>query len=112
MRGDGTTLSPVLTYRKPLTENSTLMLSQSMIWGSASHWQTQQNRTPQGVTHQGAGWGGLGTQLAYRHKLSRHWGFFSQLGAQRTIQPVFPTTVSSPTHWTYSGQLGVVYFDH
>jgi hypothetical protein len=112
MRGDGTTLSPVLTYRKPLTKNSTLMLSQSIIWGSASHWQTQQNRTPQGVTHQGAGWGGLGTQLAYRHKLSRHWGFFSQLGAQRTIQPVFPTTVSSPTHWTYSGQLGVVYFDH
>ena len=112
MRGDGTTLSPTLSYRQPLTDHSTLMLSQSVTWGSASHWQTQQNLNPEGITHQGAGWGSLGTQLAYRHKLSRHWGFFSQLSAQRTLQPIFSSSLSSTPEWTYSGQLGVVYFDH
>jgi len=112
MRGDGTTLSPTLTYRHPLTDHSTWMLSQSVTWGSASHWQTQQHLTPEGITHQGSGWGSIGTQLAYRHKLSKHWGFFSQLGAQRTLQPIFPSTASSATHWTYSGQLGVMYFEH
>ena len=112
MRGDGTSLSPTLTYRQPLTDNSTLMLSQSVTWGNASHWQAQQHLDPDGITHQGAGWGGVSTQLAYRHKLSRHWGFFSQLGAQRALQPIFPSTLSFAPHWTYSGQLGVVYFNH
>ena len=112
MRGDGTTLSPTLSYRQPLTDHSTWMLSQSVTWGSASHWQAQQHLAPEDVTHQGAGWGSIGTLLAYRHKLSKHWGFFSQLGAQRMLQPVFPSTVSYDTHWTYSGQLGVVYFEH
>jgi outer membrane scaffolding protein for murein synthesis (MipA/OmpV family) len=112
MRGDGTTFSPTLTYRQPLTDHSTLMLSQSVTWGSASHWQTQQNLNPEGITHQGAGWGSLGTQLAYRHQLSRHWGVFSQLSAQRTLQPIFSSSLYSTPEWTYSGQLGVVYFDH
>ena len=111
-RGDGTTFSPTLTYRQPLTDHSTLLLSQSVTWGSAAHWQTQQHLAPEGITHQGAGWGSMGTQVAYRHKLSRHWGFFSQIGAQRTLQPLFPSPMSSANHWTYSGQLGVVYFEH
>ena len=112
MRGDGTTLSPTLSYRQPLTDHSTLMLSQSVTWGSASHWQTQQQLTPEGITHFGAGWGSLGTQVAYRHKLSRHWAFFGQLGAQRTLQPIVPSALHAAPEWTYSGQLGVVYFDH
>ena len=112
MRGDGTTLSPTLSYRQPLTENSTLMLSQFVTWGNASHWQIPQQLDPDAFTHRGAGWGSVGTQLAYRYKLSRHWGFFSQLSAQRTLQPIFPTPLSSAPEWTYSGQLGVVYFEH
>ncbi len=112
MRGDGTAWSPVLTYRHPLTDRSTLMISQSMTWGSASHWQTQQHLAPDGPSHFGRGWGGLGTQLAYRQKLSAHWAFFGQLAAQRTLQPIFPSTLYSTLEWTYSGQLGVVYFEH
>ncbi|MGV0960218.1 MAG: MipA/OmpV family protein [Limnohabitans sp.] len=112
MRGDGTSLSPTLTYRQPLSEHSSLMLSQSVTWGSASHWQTQQQLGPEGYTHRGAGWGSVSTQLAYRYKLSRHWGLFSQLGAQRTLQPIFPSPLSAAPEWTYSGQLGVVYFEH
>lgn len=112
LRGDGTTLSPTLTYRHPLTDHSTMLLSQSATWGSGSHWQTQQQLYPEGITHSGTGWGSLGTQLAYRYKLSRHWGFFSQLNAQHTLQPIFPSPLSSAPGWTYSGQLGVVYFEH
>lgn len=112
MRGDGTSLSPTLTYRKPLTDHSTWMFSQSVTWGSASHWQAQQQLTPEGITHFGAGWGSLGTQVAYRHKLSRHWAFFGQLGAQRTLRPIVPSPLHAAPEWTYSGQLGVVYFDH
>ena len=111
MRGDGTTVSPTLTYRKPLSERSTLMFNQSVTWGTASHWQTQQQLNPEGITHLGTGWGSLGTQVAYRHKLSRHWAFFGQLGAQRTLQPIAPNPLHTTPEWTYSGQLGVVYFD-
>ena len=112
MRGDGSTLSPVLTYRQPLTDRSTLLLSQSATWGSGPHWQTLQQLNTDGINHSGTGWGSVGTQLAYRYKQSRHWGFFSQLSAQRTLQPIFPNPLSSTPAWTYSGQLGVVYFEH
>ena len=112
MRGDGTTLSPTLTFRKPLTDNSTLMLSQYVTWANASHWQTQQGLDPKVITHRGAGFGDVGTQLAYRHRLSRHWAWSSQLNAQRPLQPTFPSTLPNASGWNYSAQLGVVYFDH
>lgn len=112
MRGDGTTLSPVLSYRKPLTDQSTLMLSQSMTWGTASHWQARQRLDSEGMTHRGTGFGDVGTRLAYRHKISRHWAMFGELSAQRPLKPIFPSPLSSTPDWTYSAQLGVVYFDH
>lgn len=110
MRGDGSTLSPTLSYRHPLTDHSTLMLSQSVTWGNAAHWQAQQHLDPNSTTHRGTGFGDIGTQLAYRHRLSRHWAWSGQLSAQRPLHPIFPSTL--PMHWNYAGQLGVVYFDH
>lgn len=110
MRGDGTTLSPTLTYRQPLSEVSTLMLSQSLTWANAAHWQSQQALEPLAKTHQGAGFGEYAAQLAYRLRLDKHWAVFSQLGAQHTMAPVTFTLTPTPG-WTYSGQIGVVYFD-
>jgi hypothetical protein len=112
MRGDGTTLSPTLTYRHPLSEVSTLMLSQSMTWASSAHWQTQQALDPLARTHQGTGLGEYAVQLAYRQRLSLHWAFFSQLGAQHTLSPVHPSSLNTIPSWNYSGQFGVVYFAH
>ncbi len=112
MRGDGTALSPVVAYRHPLSEDSTLMLSQSFTWANAAHWQTQQHLAPNAAIHQGSGFGELGTQLAYRHRLTRHWAFFSQLAAQRPLQPIVTTSSTSAPHWNYSAQLGVMYFEH
>jgi hypothetical protein len=111
MRGDGTTLSPTLTYRQPLSEVSTLMLSQSLTWANASHWQSQQALDPLARTHLGAGFGEYAAQLAYRLRLNKHWAVYSQLGAQHTLTPVTFTLTPTPG-WTYSGQIGVVYFDH
>jgi hypothetical protein len=111
MRGDGTTLSPVVTYRHPMSEDSTWMLSQSLTWANAAHWQTQQHLAPSAATHQGTGFGELGTQLAYRHRLTRHWALFSQLAAQRPLQPIVTSASTSAPHWNYSAQLGVMYFD-
>ena len=110
MRGDGTTLSPTLTYRQPLSEVSTLMLSQSLTWANAAHWQTQQALDPLARTHQGAGFGEYAVQLAYRQRLNKHWAVFSQLSAQHTLEPVTFTTTPTPG-WTYAGQFGVMYFD-
>ena len=110
MRGDGTTLSPTLTYRQPLSDVSTLMLSQSLTWANASHWQSQQALDPLARTHLGAGFGEYAAQLAYRQRLNKHWAVFSQLGAQHTLAPVTLTLTPTPG-WTYSGQIGVVYFD-
>jgi len=110
MRGDGTTLSPTLSYRQPINEVSTLMLSQSMTWANSAHWQTQQALEPLSRTHQGSGLGEYAVQLAYRQRLSPHWAFFSQLGAQHTLSPVQTPLTTAPI-WNYSAQLGVMYFD-
>ena len=109
MRGDGTTLSPTLTYRQPINEVSTWMLSQSMTWANSAHWQTQQALDPQARTHQGTGLGEYAVQLAYRQRLSPHWAFFSQLAAQHTLNPVHIPLSNAP-NWNYSGQFGVMYF--
>jgi len=111
MRGDGTTLSPTLTYRHPLNDVSTLMLSQAMTWASNAHWQTQQALDPLAKTHQGTGLGVYAVQLAYRQRLSHHWAFFGQLGAQHTLSPVQAPLNTTP-NWNYSGQFGVMYFAH
>ena len=111
MRGDGTTLSPTLSYRQPLSEVSTLMLSQSLTWANSAHWQAQQALEPLVRTHQGTGLGEYAAQLAYRQRLSRHWAFFSQLAAQHTLKPVLAAPLSTAPNWNYSAQLGVMYFD-
>ena len=112
MRGDGTTLSPTLAYRHPLSEVSTLMFNQSMTWGSSAHWQTQQAREPMVRTHQGTGLGEYAAQLTWRRRLSTHWAFFSQVAAQHTLSPVLASPLTTTPSWAYSGQFGVMYFDH
>lgn len=112
MRGDGTSLTPTVSYRLPLTDHSTLMLSQSATWASAAHWQAQQRLDANTLVHRGTGFGHISTQLAYRHKLSRHWAVFGQVGAQRSRQPIFSNPLLSSPQWTGSAQFGVLYFDH
>jgi outer membrane scaffolding protein for murein synthesis (MipA/OmpV family) len=112
LRGDGTSLTPTLSYRLPLTEHSTLLLSQSATWASAAHWQAQQRQNANALMHHSTGFGLISTQMAYRHKLSRHWGLFGQAGAQRSRQPIVSNPLLTSPEWTYSAQFGVLFFDH
>ncbi|MBD8049521.1 MipA/OmpV family protein [Limnohabitans radicicola] len=107
-KGGGTALSPNWTYREPLSDNATLLFSQSITWGTASYWQTRQQRAPDLPAHQGAGLGHWDTSLTYRYRFQPHWVFFSQAGMGRAIRPVLAAELS-PT-FIYSAQLGVIYF--
>lgn len=107
-KGGGTSVSPNWTYREPLSDDATLLFSQSITWGTAAYWQTGQQRAPALPAHLGQGWGHWDTSVTYRHRFQPHWVFFGQAGAGRAIGPVHapdlpPTTV-------YSAQLGVLYF--
>ena len=107
-KGAGTSLSPNLTYREPLSDDSTLLWSQSITWGTAAYWETSQRRASEWPPHQGQGWGRWDSSVTYRHRFKPHWVFFSQAGAGRAIGPVHapelpPTTI-------YSAQVGVLYF--
>ena len=107
-RGDGTTLSPTLTYRKPLDDKSALLLSAYTTWATAPHWQTEAARDEGSALRQGAGLGVWGAQITYRQRWSPKWAFYSQLSTSRLISPTRP--VRDPQG--FGGQLGVIYFSH
>jgi hypothetical protein len=107
-RGAGTSLSPNWTYREPLSDNSTLLLSQSITWGSRSHWQTGHQLSQDLPAHQGSGFGSWDTQLTYRLRFRPHWVFFSQAGISRAIRPVYSADLPPTT--LYSAQVGLLYF--
>jgi hypothetical protein len=107
-RGDGTTLSPTLTYRKPLDDKSALLLSAYTTWATAPHWQTEAARDEGSALRQGEGLGVWGAQITYRQRWSPKWAFYSQLSTSRLISPTRP--VRDPQG--FGGQLGVIYFSH
>lgn len=107
-RGDGTTLSPTLTYRKPLDNDSAVLLSTYTTWGSVTHWQSEAARAPGSALRQTAGLGSWGAQITYRQRWSPQWAYFTQLSTSRLIDP---TTPAHPGQG-WSGQLGVIYFSH
>jgi len=107
-RGGGTSLSPNWTYREPLSDDSTLLLSQSITWGNRAYWQINQQLNQDMPVHQGRGFGSWDTQLTYRHRFKPHWVFFSQIGLSRAIGPVHAGNTSPET--LYNAQLGVLYF--
>jgi hypothetical protein len=107
-RGAGTSLSPNWTYREPLSDNSTLLLSQSVTWGTRAYWQLGHQLSPDTPAHEGQGFGSWDTQLTYRYRFKPHWVFFSQAGFSRAIGPT--SAASSPPVTIYNAQLGVLYF--
>ena len=107
-RGDGTTLSPTLTYLKTLDDDSALLLSTYTTWATASHWQTSAARSEGSALRQDAGLGIWGAQITYRQRWSPKWAFYSQLSTSRLISPSRP--VRDPQG--FGGQLGVIYFSH
>ena len=107
-KGGGTALSPNWTYREPLSNDATLLFSQSITWGTASYWQTSQQRAPNLPAHQGQGFGHWDTSVTYRHRFQPHWVFFGQAGVGRALHPVYAADLAPA--YIYSAQLGVIYF--
>ncbi|WP_194945501.1 hypothetical protein [Limnohabitans sp. DM1] len=107
-RGDGTTVSPTVTYIQPLDEDSAMLLSAYTTWGTATHWQSTAARAPGSALRQDAGLGSWGAQITYRHRWTPRWAFYSQLSASQFINPMLPSGQAA----VVGGQLGVIYFSH
>lgn len=107
-RGDGTTLSPTLTYLKPLDDDNALLLSAYTTWATASHWQSLAARQEGSALRTDAGLGSWGVQITHRQRWSPQWAFFTQLSTSRLLEP--SQAVSSSPSW--GGQLGLIYFSH
>jgi len=109
-RGAGTALSPSVIYRQALTEDSTILLSQSFTWASAEMWQNSHELNPLSRVHAGAGWGSADTSLTLRQRWKPHWSWFAQLSRSQALGPFQAGAQQDRTLW--NGQLGVIYFSH
>lgn len=107
-RDDGTSLSPTLTYLKPLEDGNAFLISAYTTWATANHWQSLAARDTGSAVRLDAGLGSWGAQITYRQRFSTQWAFFTQLSTSRLIEPSKP--VSHVLGW--GGQLGIVYFSH
>lgn len=106
-RGDGTTLTPGVSYLWPLSEHSTLSLSMGTTWATADHWQNQYRESPLPARPWRAGLGDAGAGLSYRYSLGGPWAWFTTLSTGRPLGQA--AEVSTEPH-TWSGQIGLLYF--
>ena len=107
-RGAGTAISPSITYRQALTDDSTLLLSQSVTWASADMWGTTHQLAPDSAVHQGRGWGSTDSTITLRQRWKPQWSWYAQMNRSQVIGPVYPVTDAGRTTW--SAQAGVIYF--
>ena len=107
-RGAGTALSPNMTYRQALSDDSTLLLSQSFTWATATMWTTDHQLSPESTLHRGQGWGSMDTSLTLRQRWKPHLSWYMQMSRSHVLGPIYP--VSLPERTTWSAQAGVIYF--
>ncbi len=108
-RGAGTAFSPSITYRQALSENSTLLLTQSVTWATAEMWQTMQRLSLDSAVRQGQGWGATDSVVTLRHRWKPQWSWYVQMNRNQTLGPVHPGTDAERTRW--SAQAGLLYFN-
>ena len=106
-RGDGTTLSMGVSYLWPLSERSALSLSSGASWATARHWATQLRLRPTPEGGWQAGLGDWGWGMSYRYAITPQWAWFGTLGTSRHLGQVNEV---SPSHFSWNGQLGLLYF--
>lgn len=107
-RGAGTALSPSVTYRQALSDDSTILLSQSITWANNELWRSSHQLSPLARVHEGAGWGSTDTSLTLRQRWKPHWSWFAQINRGQALSPFYPGAQQERTVW--SGQVGVIHF--
>lgn len=107
-RGAGTALAPTVTYRQALSEDSTILLSQSFTWANRVLWSRAHALNPPGAFHAGAGWGSMDTSLTLRQRWRPQWSWFMQVNRSHALKPLYPAAQQDATGW--SAQAGMIYF--
>ena len=108
-RGAGTSLSPSLTYRQAVNEDSTILLTHSFTFAKSDAWRYRANLDPQIDRNQPSSWSGtMDTSLTLRQRWKPQWSWFFQISRSQTMHGGDPT-VQTGQNW--SSQAGVIYFD-
>ena len=108
-RGAGTTLSPSVTYRQALTDDSTILLSQSLTWSKSDLWRYTSNQDISTLADPNSHWGtSLDTSLTLRQRWKAHWSWYAQISRGQLLKAGDPTTHAGQTNW--AGQVGMIYF--
>ena len=108
-RGAGTSLSPSVTYRQALSENSTILLSQSFTWAKSDIWRYTAPADPAVNLDQASRWGtSMDTSLTLRQRWKAHWSWFAQLSRNQLLQAGDPVAREGQIRW--AGQVGLIYF--
>jgi len=110
-RGAGTALSPSVTYRQALTDDSTILISQSLTWSRSDLWRLTQASNPDIDLNQGSGWTtSMDTNFTLRQRWKAHWSWFAQISRSQALKAGDPSVHQGQTTW--AGRAGVVYFQH
>lgn len=107
-RGTGTAVSPSLTYRQAITDDSTILLSQSLTWASQTQLATTHTFDPLASVHAGTGWASADSTLTLRQRWQEHWSWFMQIHRSQALSPFYPGAEREPVAW--HAQTGVIYF--
>ena len=108
-RGAGTSLSPAITYRKPVSEDSTILLTHALTWSRSEQWRyTQQNNPDVDLSQPSRVGLSMDTSLTLRQRWKAHWSWFAQLNRNQILQSGDPVTLQGQVRW--SGQVGMIYF--
>ena len=108
-RGAGTTLSPSVTYREALTDDSTILLSQSFTMSKSDLWRYTTAPDPSIGPDQSSRWGtSMDTSLTLRQRWKAHWSWFAQISRSQVLRAGDP--IAHPGQATWAGQIGVLYF--
>lgn len=107
-RGAGTALAPSVTFRQALSEDSTLLIGQSITWATADMWASMHQLSPDTTVHRGRGWGVTDSIVTLRQRWKPQWSWYAQMNRSQVIGPIYPGTDGERTRW--SAQAGVIYF--
>lgn len=109
-RGAGASLSPSVTYRQALTDDSTVLLSHSYTLARSDIWRYRTS-DPTVDLQAHSDWAtSTDTSLTLRQRWKPHWSWFAQVNRNQLLHAGDPTNHTGQVRW--SGQFGVVYFQH